>query len=160
MESILTKEFITGQQNQENGVRAGWKQELGLWFPHDSAEKGKKTIGYGHKLSAEEEETFKNGITDEEVQKLYQRDLQIAWKLAKAFYENSYGSFETEVSIEAQQVLVDIAFNIGGKVTKFKNLIEAAHNGNVEVMKGECLTSYKEEGKQLKFYLKGEKNSE
>ena len=51
--------------------------------------------------------------------------------------------------------MVDIAFNIGGKVTKFKNLIEAAHNGNVEVMKGECLTSYKEEGKQVKILLKG-----
>jgi nucleoid-associated protein YgaU len=60
----------------ENSVMKGWNKKKKKWFPHISVEGGKKTIAYGHKLTASED--FKDGITDTEATKLLLADIEKA----------------------------------------------------------------------------------
>ena len=54
----------------------GWNKKKKKWFPHVSVEGGKKTIAYGHKLTASDD--FKDGITDTEATKLLLDDIKKA----------------------------------------------------------------------------------
>ena len=67
-----------GQKGKRTVIIDGKPEER--WFPHKSPEGGKMTIGYGHKLTANDEqsEKIKQGLTDAEVEYLLIKDLNKA----------------------------------------------------------------------------------
>jgi len=78
---------------------------------------GHWTIGWGHLIR--EHEIFTGGISEEEGEELFEDDYQNALQLAMSF------PFWNRLSEVRQAVLVDMAFNLGGRLLTFKKFLKA-----------------------------------
>ena len=109
--------FIDYMKVVENGVKRGLKN--GRWYPHKSAEGGKKTIAYGHKITSGED--YSKGITESEAQALLLKDLNAAKKDARDFLGSK--KFDS-LDKTRQEILIDYQFNLGTLKT-FPKFVEA-----------------------------------
>lgn len=87
----------------------------------------KATIGYGHLISREEWETYKNGITIDQANELLDRDLA-------RFVSAVRSTVKPEIKQNQFDALVSLAFNIG--VNRFKS------SSLVKLINGEAGSSY------------------
>jgi len=142
----------------ENAKRTGFKN--GAWFPHKSAEGGTRTVGYGHKLSKEEEKgnyivlpngkviDFDNrGLNDEEINTLLDADIQKHKSVAATQWNNFQKTPFSSLSPIYQATLTEIAFNIGTlKNEKGKwgwpSLAKGILNDDLETVKAEIMRSF------------------
>lgn len=109
----------------ENSIKAGYKG--GKWYPHDSVEKGRQTIGYGHKLSGKE--NYSKGLTTAQVLALQKKDLVKHTNIAKSMVDNKYGAGTFDKLPESRKVLlVDYAYN--GVLHEFPNFMRATVKGD------------------------------
>ena len=109
----------------ENSVKAGYRG--GKWYPHDSVEKGRQTIGYGHKLSGKE--NYSKGLTTAQVLALQKKDLVKHTNIAKTMVDNKYGAGTFDRLPESRKVLlVDYAYN--GVLHEFPNFMKATVKGD------------------------------
>ena len=98
--------FLKYMKRVENGIKKGLK--AGKWYPHSSAEGGKKTIAYGHKLKTGED--FSKGLTGEQAIALLKQDLDVARTGARAFV--GADKFD-KLDAHRQEMLIDFQFNLG-----------------------------------------------
>jgi len=95
---------------------------------------GKPTIGYGHLIKPGED--FSNGITDEEADKLFNKDF--AYHAEKAKLVAGYN----KASIKQKHALIDLTFNMGPGWDKgFPEFSKAANAGNWEKAADELVDS-------------------
>lgn len=88
--------IIKAFENSKNNPRGGYNKQLKKWFPHKSLEGGADTIAYGHKLQPGED--FSKGLTDDEAEKLLEKDINRTIQTAKRFMKN-FDSFPLTVKI-------------------------------------------------------------
>ena len=167
VESNIVDSIHTEIRQQENGVRAGWKEETGKWLPHPSAEGGLPTIGYGHKFATQEEADAmiaSGGITEEQALTLFQEDMNVSESRAKKAYEANYKDRKWD-SLDAlgKLMLTEIAFNTGtlleNGVYNWPTLTKAIHDKDYGVASSQLNRTYtrKSDGKQVS--LRGRTNA-
>eukprot|EP00759_Apiculatamorpha_spiralis_P022195 PhF_6_TR26533/c0_g1_i1/m.38355 len=118
----LLSNYLDELKNQENAAREGFDAATNTWRPHKSVEKGTATIGYGHKLSHEEEEgqfvtlspskrsqSFRDtGIPNSVIEDLFQQDVKRHCERAKSLMG---GDVEwSKLTSSAKAVLVDFSY--------------------------------------------------
>lgn len=138
----------------ENSVKKGLKK--GAWFPHESFEKGTRTLAYGHKLSKAEDKgnyvvlpdgtvhDFDNGgISEDVAMQLLMADIKTHGNLAKIQWDkaNKDKSFDSLDSVH-KDLLTEISFNVGGLSNKsgkfgWAKLAKAIKADDVEGIKEE-----------------------
>ena len=79
---MISDEFLDYIKKVENGGKAGWDEDQGLWFPHPSPEGGNDTIGYGHKLLDDEVALADAGLEDARILEMLFQDLEKAERVA------------------------------------------------------------------------------
>jgi len=101
------KNFIKKWENSKTYPPGGWKPDKQRWFPHKSPEGGNPTIAFGHKLTDREVASgrFKNGLTDEEALRLFEKDLRSAERTAKDLVPN----YE-KLPISTKQALINACY--------------------------------------------------
>jgi len=139
------EEPLSSAMKQAENNKSGSDYRDGMFYPHGSAEGGTDTIGYGHKLTKQEQESgkYSNGITEKEAEKLYKSDMTKARSRAKSSWDG-YNNLPEKY----KKVIDALTFNIG-KVTKdgWPNLYKAMQSGDDQKVREEMLTKYKKNGK-------------
>lgn len=140
--------FDAVMKDAENSIRSGFDDQTGLWTPHKSLEGGADTIGYGHKLTkaeevsgkvrvGDEEFSLKVGLTEEQVNTLYQQDKVKAEEKVR----NTFGEYDY-LPEKYKGVVLNIAFNTGNfSVKKWPKLVAAMRAGDDATVRQEMLTS-------------------
>ena len=126
--------YIPKLAKLENDIGAGL--EDGRYFPHDSLEGGKDTIGFGHKIgedpSIDKDYDFSKGLSKDQAMELLTRDTLEAYRRAYNSYKNEYSVGEwNKLSNKAKIALTDISFNIGN----IKDYKSAFKSGDMETIK-------------------------
>lgn len=147
----------------ENAQRVGFEE--GKWYPHASPEGGTGTLGYGHKLTGQEDKTqtvtisgeqvsFAQGLTEEQALLLFREDIE----KHKNKVRKSIKDFD-ELDTRYQDVLVNIAFNVGNVTEKkWPSLLEAMRAGDDAGVRKEMVTSFADaEGKRHKLLTRARK---
>ena len=159
--SVLSPDFIEFIKSVENPNRIGFKN--GKWYPHQSPEGGLPTIGYGHKLTHDEVDTFSRGIDDKAVLELLKRDLMRAqdvvhkehkhWvikrikKLQQKFPNNDFYKnlkpTDPVFKLDADQLnmLTEFVYNLGG-LKSFPTFTDAVFSKDWKTAKMEYKRSY------------------
>lgn len=73
----------------ENTIKAGYDKNTKKWYPHRSLEGGSDTIAYGHKIQKGED--FSQGITDDEAERLLDKDIDAKITLSRRLLKNFDG---------------------------------------------------------------------
>lgn len=86
--SLVSKaaKVISMFENSKNNPRGGYNKAKKMWFPHKSLEGGSGTIAYGHKILRGED--FSQGITDDEADRLLEKDINSKINVAKKHITN------------------------------------------------------------------------
>lgn len=127
-------------ENNKNYKGGGWDAEKQLWFPHASKEGGRQTIGYGHKLTEEEvsNNTYVNGLTDQEVEDLYRKDIEKHYVRTKeSFRKKGFGDFDSLPPLK-QAILIDYEYTGTGPHV-FPKFTEALLKDDTTSLKKEYL---------------------
>ncbi len=104
------KIFLKNKEGDKEYQRENKKSYRdGMFYIHDDGA-GYGTIGYGHKITANEKNRgiFKNGITEEEAEKLFKKDVNIAI--------NNYNKYIKRKDYSQNQIdaILSFLYNIGG----------------------------------------------
>ena len=144
----------------ENANRTGFKN--GMWYPHESVEKGTRTVAYGHKLSEEEDsgnyvvlpdgevvDLTSRGLTTEEAEQLLDEDIRTKRNVAKTQWNSAQPVPFNELPTLHKNLLTEIAFNIGTLKNKsgsfgWPSLAEGILNNDKDKIKSELMRSYKD----------------
>jgi hypothetical protein len=88
---LITKaaNVIKAFENSKNNPKGGYNKGAGKWFPHRSLEGGADTIAYGHKIKKGED--FSKGITDNEAERLLEKDIREKIRFAQTKMKNFDG---------------------------------------------------------------------
>ena len=143
-------EFIEYLKTQENAPLA----KKGVNMRHKSPEGGKDTVGYGHKLTEEEERSGKvYGIpiatmTPEQAEKIMFLDL----KRKEQELTNRLGKRFLTLPNKSKEMLLDFAYNLGTSKTleEFPNFTAAVLSNNMEEAKKEYIRYFTPEGETKK----------
>jgi len=121
-------------KNQENAGKAGYNKAQDRWYPHVSPEGGKKTIGYGHKLTTN---NYANGLSTAEVESLLDSDILKHQAIAEKQVDEQYGkgTFD-KLPQDSQMLLVDYAYNLG-TLKEFPKFVNGVVTGDKEKMLAE-----------------------
>lgn len=107
----FSKEFLDYIKSAENLNKKGYKG--GVWYPHASAEGGKPTIGYGHKIKDKAElKRLKSGLSDRTVERMLLSDLEHAKRQVYKDIEQMFG-VKVPLDTKQEEILTDYAFNLG-----------------------------------------------
>lgn len=125
-------------ENNKETPGGGWDKNLKLWFPHKSQEGGRKTIGYGHKLTKEEEKSgkYSKGLTDHQVDSLYKEDIKEHYNRAKSQFEKLSNKSFDELPAEKQAILIDYEYT-GTGPKSFPSFTKALVEDDKETLKKE-----------------------
>ena len=163
-DETITNAVHKSIRREENGIRDGWDNDDNpdRWMPHDSAEGGLPTIGYGHKFSSKKEMDAvikKGGWTEQEALDYFKKDMLIAEKKAKANYEKEYKDREwSSLTTLDKLMLTEIAFNIGDLLSKkepnigeynWPLLTNALHEKDYETALNQLGRTYPRGGKEV-----------
>ncbi len=80
---------IKAFENSKNNPKGGYNKQLKKWFPHKSLEGGAATIAYGHKVQPGED--YSQGLTDNEAERLLEKDIRSKIDLAQSKMKNFDG---------------------------------------------------------------------
>ena len=118
--------------DQENSAKKGYDPEKKLWFPHEAPEEGGGfDIGYGHKIKRGED--FSKGLTNKQVNDLFERDIDTKFKAAKSTFNNRNLSRSwDELDQQEQILLTDYQYN--GVLGEFKNFMKAVADKDKDLM--------------------------
>ena len=108
------KEYISGNEGCES---VPYKDTKGYW-----------TVGKGHRLFGEPSDGLMDGITEEEIERLFHQDILTAHIACRHAFRG-FDSFPED----AQMVLMDLAFNMGEGSDKRKTGIEGFDNMQIAV---------------------------
>jgi len=96
------------------------------------------TVGHGHKLPANAEI---REYSDQEIQKFFEEDMKEANNSVKKLIQIE------NVDTEAYEILVEMAFQMGGKgLSKFKKTIKAINKGDYKEASKHMLYNYNDDG--------------
>ena len=133
----------------ENPAQVG--KEGDVWFPHDSPEGGLPTLGYGHKLTLEENEdqlvyciNILHGCSDAEIDEILEEDIKAASNVAEKCVPEFHTLSETK-----QDMLIEFAFNLGYGLKQFKKFIKALIDDDWDTVKKEYKRFYRTPDGQL-----------
>jgi lysozyme len=107
----------------------------GMWKPHTSLEGGTDTIGFGHKLTKEEQAggfvnlggekvSFKEGLTDEQIDDLLNQDMEIANKFVNKEFPN--------LAQNQKDAVASLVYNVGASEFRSSKAYQALKKGNIE----------------------------
>ncbi len=123
----IPEDYYTRLMQEENGVNTGLKE--GKYYQYPSHEKGTDTIGYGHKLTEEEEKAnkYKDGLTKDEAIALMRNDVQEHLGRTIDQYTEKFGkgSFD-KLHPDLKVLALDFVYN-GIPITEFPNFFGAAN---------------------------------
>ena len=131
-----------------NYVKSAENDQLfktGTGIRQKSPEGGNDTIGYGHKLTAEEIESGKvygydiNTLNKNQANTILLRDLEEKNKLLT----NKLGTAYTELDPKRKQMLLDIQFNVRGGIDSFPKFTEAVLDNDINTMQEEYKRYFK-----------------
>ena len=119
-------------------------------FRHSSPEGGLDTVGFGHKLTAEEQKinTIYNynidTLTIEQVNDIFQQDINKSEQVLIKTYADKYNNLDDR----RKQMLIDMQFNVRNfnKPSVFPNFKKALFAGDEETMKKEYKRFFKSNG--------------
>ena len=115
---------LTGVQDNRSLTKA--YEGIGLYPYPDSL--GNLTIGYGHRLGANENYTT---IAQEQAENFFNDDYTIAMRTARSVSIRDYGIDFNTLTPARQGVLTDMAFNMGrGGLASFSRMFEAINQQN------------------------------
>ena len=88
------------------------------YYPYESYEGGTKTIGFGHKIGKDPEidklYDFEGGLSEPQIQELFLRDLDSAYKRTWQHFFNNYGQKAWDkLSDKSKVALTDVSFQKG-----------------------------------------------
>ena len=112
---------------------------------HKSPEGGLDTVGYGHKLTAEELESGKvygydiDTLNKNQSNTILIRDLEKKDKILI----NKLGTEYTELDPRRKQMLLDIQFNVRGGIDSFPKFTEAVLDNDINTMQEEYKRYFK-----------------
>ena len=112
---------------------------------------GYPTFGIGHMVNESDMEfTWPVGtpVTDERILDVFHQDCDIAYSDACSLVLNFAGQ-----AVDAQRVLVNMAFNLGrNRLSKFKNMLKYVNEGNYLMAANEMINSkwYSQVGRRSK----------
>src|ERR1035437_463258 len=135
----FSPDFIEYIKLAQNADREG--VENGIWKPHESAEGGSFTIGYGHKIHRGEAK-LSHGISDSDVKKLLARDLSDAKKQMYSEIKHISG-VQIPLNQIQEEMLTEYVFNLG-TLRKFPNFTQAVLNKDWKTVQKEFVRSYKD----------------
>ena len=136
--------------------------EKGSWFPHKSIEGGTRTVGWGHKITADEKKrgvikvgeqlvNFKNGMTPQQVNQLYEQDTAKARSIArKSLVKN-----KSDIEPNELQALTSLIYNVGQGAWAKSNAKKYLESGNIDRFLKEAFDSKIGFVKSNKKILKG-----
>ena len=119
--------------------------KTGTGIRQESPEGGLDTIGYGHKLTAEEIESGKvygydiNTLNKNQANNILLRDLEEKNKILN----NKLGTAYTDLDPKRKQMLLDIQFNVKGGIDSFPKFTEAVLDNDVDTMQQEYKRYFK-----------------
>lgn len=114
---------------------------------------GKKTIGYGHKLVGTEYDKFKDGITQETAEKLFDRDFSEAAEVT----ERVMGKTWARLPFVVKEVLIEMCFQMGlSRMLGFKKMLNALDRGEYLTAANEMIDSkwHKQTPNRVEFLAK------
>lgn len=123
-------------------------------FRHSSPEGGLDTVGFGHKLTAEEQKTNTiygyniDTLTIEQVNDIFQQDINKAEQVLIKNYGDKYNNLDDR----RKQMLIDMQFNVRNfnKPNVFPKFKKALFAGDEEGMKKEYKRFYKDQKGKMK----------
>ena len=126
------QEYQDDLKAQENLSLKGWDPKRQLWFPTPAPEEnGGFDIGYGHKIK--KGENFSKGLTDDQVNNLFAKDLNVKFKAAKStFNRQGLNRSWDELNEQEQILLGDYQYN--GVLGDFEKLMKAVANKDKDSM--------------------------
>lgn len=133
MSNFITDDFIGYMKSVE-----GTRKKRGKHYVYSSAEGGRGTIGYGHKLK--KGENFGAGLTENQALALLEKDLNIA---AKGVSRHIGKDEWSGLSGQQRQMLVDYQFNLKGGIASFPKFRDAVIARDYDTMEREYKRNYK-----------------
>ena len=126
------QEYQDDLRAQENISLKGWDSKRQLWFPTPAPEEnGGFDIGYGHKIK--KGENFSKGLTDDQVNNLFAKDLNVKFKAAKSTFNRQDLSRTWDELNEQEQILLgDYQYN--GVLGDFKKFMKAVADKDKDSM--------------------------
>jgi hypothetical protein len=114
----LDLSFFLALAYEENGIRAGYNRNTGIWKPHASPEGGNDTIAYGHKLKNDQEiARYNRGIDGFEAVNLFVEDYNNAFRQSKSDWDEHHrDTLWDDLPRKYQLILAEIVFNSGPMV--------------------------------------------
>jgi len=121
-------DFFELVKQLENSNRVGYDKASGTWMPHTSPESGRDTIGWGHKLSEEEQKggyilldgkqiSF-DKVNDKVANKLFEQDWNKSTNEAKSFISEK-GDWNN-LSESKKLITTELFFNMGNRAKVYK----------------------------------------
>jgi len=148
-----TPEFINYLKLVENAGNKGLKGEK--WYPIPSTGANKKThneIGYGIEIP---KGTYATGLTQEEVDNLFNERIKEAAEGARRVVDNQKGLGKGTFDLlpnKKKAAFVDYVYNLGeGKFSAYKNFIPALVNDDREAVQKEYKRHTKVDGKWVEL---------
>lgn len=123
MEEVFTPGFEDYLKDVE-GYGAGYDKKTKKYYPYSDV-KGHLTIGVGHKILDDELQALSKGLTDEEVNTLMRKDVEIHMDRAHTYVDSHFGrgAWKRLEPIQ-KQMLTDYSYNPGlGKFPKFTHAV-------------------------------------
>ena len=140
------------------------KKNEGLEFkPYESKEGGTPTVGFGHKLTAEEIKSGKvfgfdiKKIDKDAAETILRADLAAKQELLDNKLMNKFGISLNELDPTRKEMLLDYEFNVKGGINKFPKFTEAVLANDVETMRKEYVRKV-QDPKTGKMIPLGERN--
>ncbi len=129
--------YENNPKHKNSGYNVGTKDEKKGWYPHESVEKGTKTIAYGHKLSAADQKAgsveingtrIKFPLSEFHAKALFRQDYIKHSNAAKKSLK-----YFNDFPLKAQEAVVDLVFNFGlpGLKTKMPGAYKALVAGRL-----------------------------
>ena len=140
-------EFLKVEENDE--LYAGDMSKV----RHKSAEGGLDTVGYGHKLTPEEDKSGKiygykiKDLTPEAIDHILELDMKVHTRRAKKVVEGK-GADWSKMSPRERAMMVEMSFN--GVLPKFTKFIGAIDRGDYATARTEYERTYKDENNVTK----------
>ena len=123
----IPDDYYKNLMHEENSINAGLKGDR--YYQYPSHEKGTDTIGYGHKLTKEEEKEnkFSKGLTKDEALALMRNDVEEHLTRATEQYNQKFGNDAfNKLHPDLKVLALDFVYN-GIPIEKFPTFFGAAN---------------------------------
>lgn len=132
-DSTIDDAFVAFVKRVEGGEQH--RNADGRWYPYNTDGAGKWTIGRGHLINGgASPDGFAQGLTDDQVENLFRKDLEEAEAAARKVIGASFDTLPRK----SRQLLTDFSFNLGpGFADEFPNMTRAVLRGDKATARAE-----------------------